>query len=997
MNKTPREILDASLRERVPDELNLFPRIAAQLQKEKQPMQPRMKLTLAFVLIVAVFVVIFTSTPGVASAMRRMIGFIPGFGMVDQGASIRVLAAPVSQTRDGVTVTVESAILTAERTVITYSQENIPQSAMSHDESVPGCSGLGILRLPDGTELNVISGEGSFGKSRMVYGSIPMDVDHVSFLLSCVTSTLPGKAPENWELPIRFVPAPPEMTVVPVVELATATPTPPADSVTVTPGPVETATPQVLVIEKALQLPDKLIFIGGFVPHLPAGTFIQTNGDMKISDATGREIQYDIPTEDLEIPTYDNPNAFPWTAQISSAGLSYPLTFTYSGSYASEPDPQATLQFELDVDQFPQSAQDWQEWPINREFTLAGHKIKLTSISVTHHAPGYFYSFQFECEPDVVSLNVDTPGQAPVGGGGGGGGTPGSFSVAVSLEKPLSGKVQVVLSHLNVITGSDTWQAQWSPDGPQTSPSLYGISFQLDKFIALADGYYLIGHTDWTDERLAGAGPLLKAYDAKGNEVPLDDAVSSDDSAIARDLKPNQWTYHLYGKTFNGPLTLRATQMSISFKQPVKVLLDLRPFTFAFTDDQLNKRWKTGLIPIDIPGIRANVVSVTYVKDGDMRGFEINIDADSALNNIGFRIESGLDTSGLSMVSGGGGGLPRDDKTNLLTSIFLTNGKISFPLGLAADGVMINGKWETTWDPPAGDPHATPSTIPAACITLDGWKQAAANPAPLLTGLQGKILLGRGALAPAPSLFLSNLDGSDEKPLIFGDGALSPDGAQLAYSSYADGLKIMSIASGQSTSLLGGTVLYAPSWSPDGKQIAYTRQIDKGMNIYVMDANGQNIRALTDTTENPSLTGWMPDGLHVVIATQKTEEMVVEIVDTITASKQPLLTLHQQREPFVSISPDGKWLAFPDKVQGKQALGIFISRLDGSARRLMMQLDYWIVSHPVWSTDGRWLAVTIVPNEGKTLPATPALVNVETCQVLPLTNLTGQIQQWVNP
>ena len=710
MNKTPREILDASLSERVPDSINLFPRIAAQLQKEKQPMQPRMKLAFAIVLIFVVLAVIFTSAPGVANAMRRMLGFIPGFGMVDQGAPIRVLAQPVSQTRNGVTVRIESAVLTADRTLITYSEENVPQSALSHDESVPGCGLEASLRLPDGKLLNILSGEGSLGKSHMVYGPIPADVDHVSFVLPCLMDTLPGKAPENWELPIRFIPAPPEMTVVPVVELSTATPAPPADSVIATPTPLKTATPQVVIIEKALQLPDKLIFIGGFVPQIPAGTFIQTNGDMKITDATSREIQYDIPTEALEMPTYDNPNAFPWTAQISSAGLSYPLTFTFSGSYVSQPDPQASVTLELDMDQLKQG----QDWLVNREFLLAGHTIRLIKISSGDRrgAPGYSYSFEFEADPNVIGLTVETPDNPQQEGFGGGGGgadqTQNSFSIIHTFDKAFTGKMKVVLSHLNAISSTDTWQAQWSPEGAQTSPTLYDISLKLDQFIPIEGGYYLIGHTDWTDKRISAAGPLLKAYDAKGNEVHLANTDTDADSAIASTLQPNQWAFHLYGKSFNGPLTLRATQMAITFKQPVRFTLDLRPANFVFDDKQLDVPWKTGLIPLDIPGIHAHIIRATYIKYGDMRGLEIGIEADPVLEQISFNIESGLDVSRLTNITGGGGAIPRDGKSGLVTFDILTNAKMSFPLGLKAEYATISGQWETTWDPPAGGPNATP-------------------------------------------------------------------------------------------------------------------------------------------------------------------------------------------------------------------------------------------------------------------------------------------------
>ncbi len=38
----------------------------------------------------------------------------------------------------------------------------------------------------------------------------------------------------------------------------------------------------------------------------------------------------------------------------------------------------------------------------------------------------------------------------------------------------------------------------------------------------------------------------------------------------------------------------------------------------------------------------------------------------------------------------------------------------------------------------------------------------------------------------------------------------------------------------------------SPDWSPDGKQILFLSNRDGGINTYVMDADGQNVRRLTD-------------------------------------------------------------------------------------------------------------------------------------------------------
>ena len=91
--------------------------------------------------------------------------------------------------------------------------------------------------------------------------------------------------------------------------------------------------------------------------------------------------------------------------------------------------------------------------------------------------------------------------------------------------------------------------------------------------------------------------------------------------------------------------------MDVVFKQPVRLTLDLRSYGFDGSDAQLGMMWKIGGILLDVPGLLATAYRVTYMKSGDLFGFEIGINADPALQELPFSIESGLDTQGMSRVS----------------------------------------------------------------------------------------------------------------------------------------------------------------------------------------------------------------------------------------------------------------------------------------------------------------------------------------------------------
>ena len=281
-------------------------------------------------------------------------------------------------------------------------------------------------------------------------------------------------------------------------------------------------------------------------------------------------------------------------------------------------------------------------------------------------------------------------------------------------------------------------------------------------------------------------------------------------------------------------------------------------------------------------------------------------------------------------------------------------------------------------------------------MTLETWKQALKNPPAIPAGLPQGALISRGALAPDPSLFLSNLDGSQQQGLVFGNGSLSPDGLKLVYADENSHLIILEIAGGKKEQLTSGTD-YDPFWSPDGKQIAFRHQTKKGLNVFLMDANGKNLRALTDVTTNPELRGWSRDGSRLIMVSTLGKNSQVDLLDPGSGQSRSLVSTSLRFDTQVSISPDGSLMAYTDKVVGRMASGIYVSRLDGSEKRLLVQLDTLTAFSPLWSPDGKWLVFNVLKEDFLHPAEVPALVSLDTCQVVPLTGLNGVIQGWTNP
>lgn len=432
---------------------SLHARIMQQAAVKPKPDRPiflRLAWVTVFVIAALVVGILAIGPQRVLAAVRGLFGYIPGVGIVDQSAPIRVLSEPVTVTRDKISITVTSATLTGDKAHIEYRIFGVPGSAYPDREDVIGCSQQPYLRLPDGAQINQINNN---------FQPVPVNVNKAVFVIPCIFNTLPGKVPENWQLAISFVPSPPNLTVMPVIELspsplASQTPGTSALPVNISPtqettvsdtpvGPIANA----VTVSKVIETSDGYILIGQFQPHLQSGELFQQTGAAEIRDAGGKKVSYTVP-QDIQ-PDAGNPDqgVYGWAFQFKAAGLAYPLTITFPGVHIVLADPNATAEFTFDAGPNPQPGQ---EWTPDQEVQLAGHILKVVWISVDSRNG---YSFMFHVDPKVFKADLQIVGYTPNGGGGGGGGglTDGQFNVSQSFAQLPTGVLNVRLSNLAVI------------------------------------------------------------------------------------------------------------------------------------------------------------------------------------------------------------------------------------------------------------------------------------------------------------------------------------------------------------------------------------------------------------------------------------------------------------------------------------------------------------------------------------------------------------------
>jgi hypothetical protein len=520
--------------------------------------------------------------------------------------------------------------------------------------------------------------------------------------------------------------------------------------------------------------------------------------------------------------------------------------------------------------------------------------------------------------------------------------------------------------------------------GGETDAGRHGITLQVERSVPLDGGYLVEGSLRWDERYPAEQGVAngwdMQLTDASGREIPSEPA-GPDDTGILPYVAA--WAYRTADASFSGPLTFTMGSVNVTLPEPVSFRLDLG------TDPHKGQTWDVGQ-EIDVLGFPVRIVSAQYLEWRGMQGLELEIEADPALQDFQMDI-SGAEGEMLGNTSAGGS--HPDDSGHVIATV-LTDGPISGAVTLTIRSVGLRGPWSAVWNPPAGTQPAPESTpIPEACLSLEGWRQLAAQgPITLPQSLAGRVV-GYGPVNGSERyvVYTANLDGSDLR--VLGEGtwpAISPDGTRTAYSG-PDGLDIAANATGQIIRV-PGTVEgdYHPLWSPDGTQIAFVRIAD--LNIYVMNTDGSGLRQVTRGVEYELLVGWSPDGAKLYYAGLSEGGQILKAIDLATGEVEGLFTVGPKDVP--SISPDGEWVAYADRVFGDMGYGLFVSPLDGSSRRLLAQLEHWTIAGHLWSPDGNWLLTSVSDADQMFAVPMPALIQVNTCQVIPLPWLTGYVQGW---
>jgi Tol biopolymer transport system component len=144
------------------------------------------------------------------------------------------------------------------------------------------------------------------------------------------------------------------------------------------------------------------------------------------------------------------------------------------------------------------------------------------------------------------------------------------------------------------------------------------------------------------------------------------------------------------------------------------------------------------------------------------------------------------------------------------------------------------------------------------------------------------------------------------------------------------------------------------------KRRRYRWDFDPYMAIFEANPDGTGLKRLTDAPGYNAEGSYSPDGKSIVFCSNRGGEKSLElyIMDADGKNVRPLTHAPGCYNGGPFFSPDGKKVIFRSDRKKKDHLQLFVINADGTGERALTDNDQWVYWAPFWHKDGRHIIYT---------------------------------------